>query len=384
MPTIDGSASLEAASDLSVTGSALTPVIPVRVLTEKEILVGNRNTKFYLEVLDANDSVQGRLDGVTDGRLDWVANASVKGGGSLTVRDVSQDINWLSARIRPVMAISGLSIQPLGIFLPSEAPESHDNGKSWAVKLLDKTTILDQDTVAETYGLDAGTVVTTAIVTLIESAGIYNHAITPSTATLAGAMVWETGTSKLRIINDLLSLINYFSLYANFDGQVVGGPYTLPAKRPLVYEFIDGSTSIYDPNFVRDSDIWSIPNRVTIVGTGDGTTAALTSTYDNTSTTSPYSIANRGRVIGHVETGIEAASQTVLDAYARRRLVELTSPTAGVQIKHSPIPGLAVNQAARFRRVTANIDARHVVSKTSIILKGNALAETTLREVVDL
>lgn len=379
-----GDAAVSIAMAISVTGVALSRLIPVRVFTAAEILTGNRSTRFYLDILDSNDSPIGRLDGVTDGKLDWLSTAVVKGAGQISVTDVDQEINWLTARLKPWMLIEGLPAQPLGIFLASEAPESWNAGRSWSVKLLDKTTILDQDTVNATYGLASGTVATTAIIALIESAGITNHAVTASAKTLDGDLVWSVGTSKLRIINDLLDLINYFSLFANFEGQVVAQPYIVPANRPLFYEFIDGSSSIYEPSFNRDNDIWSVPNRVTLIGVGDGTTAALTSTIDNTDPLSPYSIANRGRVIGHTESGIEAVDQTALDTLAQKRLIELTSPTAGVEIAHAPVPGLAVNQAAQFRRTLAGIDARHVVFKTAITLKGDALALTTLREVVDL
>lgn len=359
-------------------------IIPIRTFTPEEILTGSRSTKYYLDILDANDGPLIRLDGVTDGKLDWVANAAVKGGGDLTVRDVNQTIDWLNVRLRPVMAIDGLPEQPLGVFLVSEAPESWENGRSWAVKLLDKTTILDQSITTATTAYGVGTVVTTTIAAILDSIGATNYQITPSAATLSGALTWQAGTSRLRIINDLLSVINYFSLYANFDGQFVAEPYTLPANRPIVYEFVDGANAIYEPSFTRDYDIWKIPNRVVVVGQGDGTTAALTSSIDNTDPNSPYSIANRGRVIGYTEEGVEAADQTTLDAYARRRLVELTTPTAGVEIRHAPVPGLTVNQTVRFRRIPANIDARHTISKTEIALKGQALAVSTLRQVVDL
>lgn len=358
-------------------------ILPIRVFTEQEILTGNRNTSYYLDILNPDESFVARLDGVTDGKLDWIANALVKGGGDLTVTDVNQPINWLSSRIRPVMAIEGLPEQPLGIFLAAEAPDSWDNGRTWAVKLLDKTTILDQDIITATYSVAAGTVVTTEIVAILTGAGITNYAITPSAATLAGALVWKPNTSKLRIVNDLLAAIGYFSLYANFNGQLIGEPYVLPADRALAYEFLDNSEGIYKPAFTRDVDIWKIPNRVVITGQGDGTTAALTSLAENTDPASPYSIPNRG-VKGYSEEGVEAADQATLDAYARRRLVELTTPTATIEIEHSPLPGLAVNQAVRFRRQPAGIDSRHVISKTRIVLDGKALATSSLREVVDL
>lgn len=359
--------------------------IPIRTFTPEEILTGNRNTKYYLDLLDQSDAFVSRLGGVTSGKLDWVANAMVKGGGELTVQNVNQDVNWLTAHLRPVMAIEGLPEQPLGVFLISEAPEAWgQSGMSWAIKLLEKTTILDQDILTATYSVAAGTVVTTEIGNIITSAGITNYRIQASSATTPQSLVWLAGTSKLRVINDLLASIGYFSLYSDFQGQLVGEPYILPAFRPTVYEFFDGENAIYEGNFTRDIDIWKIPNRVVITGMGDGVTPALVSTIDNTDPDSPYSIANRGRVIGYTEEGVEAADQATLDAYARRRLIELTTPTASIEIRHAPLPGLAVNQVVRFRRVPAGIDARHTVSKTELTLSGSALAVSTLREVVDL
>lgn len=382
--TSEGSSDVPLSIDIHAVGVAYTRLIPVRVMTPGEILTGNRFTKYRLDILDANDNPVAMLDGVTDGKLDWLANAMVKGGGELTVQDVQQQVNWLTVRLRPVMIVQGLPDQHLGVYLVSEAPDSWDQGRSWKIKMLDKTTILDQDTLAVTFGLETGTVVTTAIVNLLEGVGILNHAITPSDKTLRSPLVWEPGTSKLRIVNDLLSVINYFSLYANFEGQLIGEPYILPAERPIIYEFIDGPTSIYSPKFQGDADLWSIPNRVTAIGMGDGVTPALTSTLDNTDPASPYSIPSRGRVIGYVETGIEAADQVTLDAYVKRKLTSLTTPTASVKINHAPIPGLAVNQIVRFRRVPAGIDARHSVYFTSLILKGNALAQSTFRQVVSV
>jgi len=379
----EGSASLTAEVSISASGVAVSRVIPVRALTREQILSGNRNTRFYLDLLDTNDSPIGRIEGVVGGKLDWVYNAVVKGAGQLVVENVGQDINWLTARIRPWMLIEGLDPQPLGVFLPSEAPQFFGIGNRWEIKLLDKTTILDGDTVAQTYSLPVGAVITDEIVTLIESAGITNHAITPSAATLTVPKVWPPATPKIRIINDLLAAINYFSLYANFDGQMVGAPYVLPARRPIIYEFLDGSTSIYKPEFKKDIDILGIPNRLTITTMGTGTTEGLTSTQENTNPNSPYSIANRGRVIGKAESA-EATDQATLDAYTLRRLVELTSQTAEIEVYHAPVPGLTVNQTVRFRRVPAGIDARHTVIKTSLELSGAALAQTTFREVVDL
>lgn len=348
-------------------------------------LTVNRTTTVSVELLTAAEAIAGTLDGVRGGSVVYTAAKSVHGSASLTVADNGQAVDWLSARIRPVVTVEGYGDTALGVFLVSEAPESWgDTGRVWSVKLLDKNTILDQDAVDAAYALDAGTVVTTAIVALIESTGEANIAITPSAATLVNPLVWPAGTTKLQIVNDLLSTINYFSLFTNGDGQYRGEPYVKPASRPTVWDFLDGSDCIYLPTLTKDVDLFAIPNKVIAITTGDGTTAALTSTATNTDATSPYSTVSRGRTITYVASGVEAADQATLDAFAERRLIELTTPTASIEIQHAFVPDLAFNRAVRFRRAPASIDARHVVSKLEVSLDPTALAKATLTEVVDL
>jgi len=360
-------------------------LVPVRALSEQEILTGNRMTSFRYDLYSQDEAPLGTLTGVVKGSVDFSTGATIKSGGALDVVDVGQTVNWLSDRVRPVAIIEGLPEIPLGMFLFSEAPQEWDDtGRVWEAKLLDKLTVLDQDAVDGTYSLDAGTVITTAVVTVIASSGETNYAITPSAATLAAPLSWEAGTAKLRIVNDLLAVAGYFSLWCDGNGQYRGEPYVRPAARPIRYEFLDGATSIYSPEFVIDVDLFAIPNKFVAVGQGSGDTEALISVATNEEPDSPYSFAARGRWIVASATGVEAADQDVLDAYARRRLIELTSPTASVDVRHALVPDLTLNNAVRLRRVPAGVDARHVVTKMAIALDPTALVKTTLVEVVDL
>ncbi len=94
---------------------------------------------------------------------------------------------------------------------------------------------------------------------------------------------------------------------------------------------------------------------------------------------------SRGRTFAaDTETGIEIADQITLDAYALRRLISLTTPSASLDIAHGFVPGFAINQALRFRRVLAGIDGRNVLSKTETSLDPTALTKSTFTEVVDL
>lgn len=352
------------------------------------VLTRNRSGSSRVELLTDTEAPAGTLIGVKPERCSvaYTSAKSVHGSASLVVVDKGQAVNWLTARVKPVLTIAGYGDVPLGVFLAAEAPEAWgDTGRTWSVKLLDKCTILDQDKIDTTYALDAGSVVTDEIVTLIESAGETHHAITPSTATLVNPLVWPVDTTKLQIVNDLLSTINYFSLFTNGDGQFRGEPYVKPASRPTVYDFLDGDNCIYLPTLAKDVDVWSIPNKVIAISQGDGTTAGLVSEPAiNDDPASPYSTVSRGRTITRSFPGVEVADQTTLDAYAERRLIELTTPTASVEIQHGFVPGVTFNRAVRFRREPAGIDGRHVVSKTEVSLDPTVLAKSTLTEVVDL
>jgi hypothetical protein len=343
-------------------------------------LIGNRTQNVRYQLLSSAEASKGDLDGVTGGSVDFVANATVKGGGSLQLTDNGQSIDFLNDRVKIFFNVAGYGETALGVFLFSEAPETWSGtGRTWEVKLLDKCAIFDQDAVDVTTLVASGTTVTTQVATYLSG---QNQAVTPSAATLAGPQTFEAGTSYLAIINDLLATIGYFSMTPNGSGQLVVKPYVLPANRPVIWEFLDGENCIYIPDFTNDVDLFSIPNRFIAVGQGDGTTAALTSTYTNTDAASPYSTVSRGRTIVAVETGIEAADQTTLDNYAQRRLVELTSPTQSIEIKHAYVPGLAVNDAVWFRSQPAGMNARHVVTKTLVDLDPTALCTTTLQKVV--
>lgn len=373
--------------DASIPPTVTLPagLIPVRVLSPAEVLAGNRVTRFRFDLFSRTEAALGNLDGVQKGNVDFTASASVHSGGALEVVDIGQSVDWLNDRVRPVVIIEGLSEIPLGMYVFSEAPQEWgDTGRVWPVKLLDKTSILDQDKVDATYALAAGTVITTTVIALIASAGETNIAVSPSAAILAGPLSWEAGTSKLRIVNDLLAVAGYFSLFTDGNGQYRGEPYVRPANRPIRYEFLDGDTSIYSPTFTIDVDLFSIPNKFIAVGQGNGDTEALVGVATNEDPSSPYSFAARGRWIVDTATGVEAADQFVLDEYALRRLIELTSPTSSIDVQHAFVPDLTFNNAVRLRRVPAGVDARHIVTKTVVTFDPLALVKSTLQEVVDL
>ena len=374
-------------------------VIPtVTFLTPEESLTVLRVSSYRFDLLSSTEAPLGELAGVRPGgSLDWTASASIKGSGQITVDDVGQSVDWLNNRIRPVAIIDGWPEEvPLGIWLCAAPVENWaDEGRSWEVELLDKLSILDQDVYADpqtaeatTYSLERGDNIIEAVRSLIEETGESADAIEVAPETLYSDQMWDVGTTRLRIINDLLDMAGYFSLYVDMSGAFQVSVYAPPAQRPIVYEglapFVRGATSIMQPNFTRDADIYAVPNRVVALGQGEGAEEGMTATAVNTDAKSPFSYQARGRWITMVETGVEAVDQAALDTYAQRRLISATSTAASFPIKHIPLPGLTFNSVVRLVDDRAGIDAICTVSQTSWPLDPLELANSKLVEVLDV
>jgi hypothetical protein len=397
--------------------------IPVRDATTREVLYGARSTSFRFELLAHNpatgvESFAGLLDGVQlDGSLSWVSGAGVKKSGALSVVDLLEagpgltriaDVDLLRTRIRPVMVVEGLPEFPLGAYLVTAAPESWSGtGRTFALELHDKCTVLDQDAVEVSFTASATVPVLTVLSGLVESAGERITVDGQDVRTLTAPLVWEAGTSKLRIVNDLLAALNFNSLTIDALGNFQATPYVRPADRSIRYtmlnnvegdalvrELSDGAESIYSPEWARDRDAYGVPNKVIAVAVGSGGEAPLSGTVSNTDASSPFSIVARGRTIVRVVSGVDvpdftgspdpaAATVAFLTARASEVLISSSSVQAGVSVKCLPIP-VDLLEAVVFAHAPAGIDARHTVRRVSLALSFAGLMQLDLVEVQSL
>lgn len=346
------------------------------------VFTGSRLSTFRYDLLDLDDRIIGSIDGVTGGSLQWSAGTAVKVSGSLTVFDVD-GIDWLNSRVQ-VWRTVGDREWSRGIFIPSAPQDRWVNGvRQWQVELLGKLSLLEQDEQPGWVSVAAGANIIATVRALLTSAGQTNVRITDSTATLRTSQTWEPGTKLLTIINELLDSAGYWSLSADVDGAFVAEPYVRPAARSPRYDLWDDEHGIYKDDFTRDQDVYSIPNRIVLISQSGAETPPLVGIAENNDPTSRFSIGARGQVITYQETGLEVASQAVLDELARKKLIEKSSVSASLVIQHAPIP-LDLNDAVHFRREPAGIDGNHTVQAMNEPLDASGLMQTTLREVVDL
>jgi hypothetical protein len=392
------------------------PIVPVRELTTQDVLYGNRITQYRWEVLahvDGVDKLVGVLDGVSDGSLFWVQNAAVKGAGKLQVVDLElpkpgmmsvAELDLESVRLRPVMTVMAeegdntLPEIPWGTFLVSAASEQWDEtGRLWMFELLDKCTVPAQDKTDETYSVAAGTSILQEVQAILESCGETIDIDDSSVVATRSGMVWEAGTSKLTIINELLDVAGYSALWMDGWGNFQATPRVLPADRSLTYELLgfprelrDGARSIYRPAWSRNRDSFEVPNKVVAVQAANGDDeVALVGSWTNEDPDSPYSFQARGRWLTHTISDVECpdVSETeivwFLEDRARAVLIQMSAVQAQVKATHLPIP-IRVSDVLRFSHTQAGVDARHVVTRIDLDTSPLGLMRTTLQEVISL
>jgi hypothetical protein len=302
--------------------------------------------RWSFELLDSQDRPLGDLDGVTGGSAEVVALSVLGGSGSLEL-DHRGDIDWMSHRVRATFHDGDVS-WPVGTFLLSSPTERHTEfGVRYDVGLLTKMNVLAEDTVEDRYSVAVGTLVVPLVVSLIKSAGESRIAATDSTATLTSSLTWEAGTSKLTVINDLLQAIGYWSLWCDGSGLFRVEPYVNPADRPVSFSFEHGEASVHFPEWEREQDLSSVPNRFIAVGQGDEEEPPLVGVATNENPDSPFSYQARGRWITATEEGVEADSQQVIDAHAAKKLRDLMDPVSRLTVRHAMVD-LEPNQLVEF------------------------------------
>lgn len=360
---------------------------PHRTAQRGKRLTGPRQSSWRYELLDLSGAPAGWLDGVTDASLEFNNSSPLRASGRMSF--VGTPPSWLDVLVRPWYRATfpdGTSMEwPMGVFIPAAPDVSYGvAGPEQDVELQSLLLALDEDRVEQTYSLPVGTVSTTAARGIITAAarnvGDGQIAGTDSSEMLRTALAWDSGTSRLRIVNDLLAGANYFALNVDNGGAFRLDPYLPPSERGTAWAFVDDKASIYSPEFRHSRDVLDIPNKVVLTAQGDGMLPPLRSVVTNVDPQDPLSYPRRGRWITRTEDNVEATSQAVLDSLAARRMADLTQVSSTVELSHWMLP-LDLNDVVTFRRTPAGLSMRTVVESMSVRCDAKAIVSTRLREV---
>lgn len=340
---------------------------------------GHRVERYLVEHLTKEDLSLGFLDGVSGGDLSFNANATLPSGGTVLLRDTDQEINFSRDRFRVWIEINGSDRWPLGVYVLA-APNTiyTEEGRTRQVTLIDKMTVIRDTLLTETLQVTAGTNIVDTVVQLIQYCGETRITATESNATLTNDISWDPGTSVARVINDLLIIANYWSLWTDRNGQFRIDPYVSPADRPVAWEFVEGDTSIHSPTWEHEFSLWEATNMVVLVSQEDDNENVWHATAVDDNPDSPTSTVSMGRVLNPiVEENVEASSQLDLQTQANRKLIDNSNVAGKLAVSHAQVP-VWYNELVRFS--DSGTDTLATITEMSIQLIPGSLVQASWRQ----
>lgn len=274
-----------------------------------------------LHLVSRTGTSLGRLDGVVSaGSFTGNVNAQIRWTGGVTIRDPDR-YDWNATRIKLIHVYNGKR-ENFGVYIARvKAINETATGVIADLDLFDRTIIASEDAITASFTVKAGTNVTSAVRQILESTGELGVSITPTTDTVRSDMTWEAGTSKLKIINELADAAGYFALWCDLSGQYRFEPYRAPSARPVAYQFADHETAVHVAGASSSRPV-TVHNQVVCVSQETGDAPALIGVARNEDPESPHSFQAQGRWVTRFESGIEAATQAVIDSHAQRLLAE--------------------------------------------------------------
>lgn len=215
----------------------------------------------------------------------------------------------------------------LGIFVFGTPRKiKKEAGIEYQSQIFDQSYILDRQKISARYTVTSGTNYQTAITTVLAAANFSTsfYSISATSSTLPADRSWNVGTSRLQIINDLLSSINFRELHFDGNGVGIGESYTLPSSRASEYSYTADANSILVNTFELSTNINETFNVVTIGKTnpkGD----ILSVTVKNLNISHPTSVPSLLELeIVYYDLNVDAVDITALTGLANRKLTELS------------------------------------------------------------
>lgn len=268
------------------------------------------------------------------------ADAEIKTGlrGLFLPNDMADLFN---DELRPVQIIDGVE-HPCGVFHVSAYQDKiTERGRMMQIEAYDTCFLLKSTTVEGTLHFAAGTNYLSPVEALLVGAGISQHIIEPTAATLATDREdWKIGTDYLTIVNQLLSEINYDPIWFDAQGYAVIQPHSEPSAGNISHSY-NGTDlkSVLSYNATASVDVYGKPNVFIAICQNPDLPAPLIATAENNSALSSLSILRRARRIAKTYTVDNIASQSALQDYVDRLRLDSMMSSETVAITTANMPG---------------------------------------------
>ena len=248
-----------------------------------------------------------------------------------------QEINYLKDELQPIL-ITEDAEYPLGIFRASTVSAAGGmEGSMVSIEAFDRCWLLDEAKTENIIHISAGAAYISEIEKLLTAAGIYSYLADPSDAVFSTDREdWPVGTSRLKIINQLLEEMGFEPVFFDNYGTAQLRRYRPPSAEGIVrhYSATDVLRLPMGTDYRQETDIFDSPNVFICICSNADNSGVLTATAENNSPLSDKSIINRGLRIPKITKIDQVAGQAELQTIANRFRDEslLSGYTTGIEI----------------------------------------------------
>jgi len=261
-------------------------------------------------------------------------------------------IDWYADELRPVISIDGEE-KSMGIFRPATVSKQYsETGLLISVEAYDRCWILQARTTDDIIHLSSGTNYLQVIKEILTGAGIALVIDTPTNETLRmDREDWEIGTSYLKIINQLLSEINYNEIWFNSQGYaVLDQKHVLDAANIQRTYSENDSKTLMISNTRAEVDLFNAPNVFICVCSNPDDNSVMKAVAENNNPASPTSIIRRGMRIYKMQKVDNIASLSALEEYAQMICRESMMLSEKLIVRTAIMPDCGINEVVALAK----------------------------------
>jgi len=348
---------------------------------------GIREVNFRYNLLNKYEIKIGELSGTPSGnKISFDSLAEIKRTANFLFKDNEvNDIDWLNDRVQPVFILKmpdGDAIEwPLGVFLLSSPTRKSDYGIWREIQAYDAGLMLKEDKFDNRYYIPATTKYIEAITAILNSAGIRKVNITNTSARIGISKEFEIGTSKLEAVNQLLSELNYTSVWVDENGYFTSKPYMLPTNREAEYTYKNDKLSVLFDGITEEIDLFSIPNSWVVVASNTEK-EVLVARFTNNLPESKTSTVNRGRTITDYRQVNDILDQATLNQYVQRIAYESNKIYEKLIFNTALMPHHSYSDSLYIEHSGLNISSKYIETSWAMELTVGGKMNHNARRVV--
>lgn len=295
-----------------------------------------RSLYFRVEMLDGFVS-KGELE-TENFSISMDYTAEIKFSASLTVAN-NPKMDWQKNRIKITMIDNGEE-SVLGTFIPQYVSKQYTgNSELLNVEAYDLSILVQMDCITQRLNISQGEKYLDVIQELLVSAGIQNvNAVSSDATFLTDRDDWDIGTSKIKIVNQLLQEIGYADMSTDSNGAVILMPYAEPSPDNIKQQYDNGNVSVLMPDFSSTNNSYEIPNIFVGIVSNPDIDDPIIYQYTNDDPASPTSTLYTGCNKVMVLEVDNIASASDLETYVKKIAYEQMQGEETVEIQTAISP----------------------------------------------